>query len=206
MKMSSTPEKIVEVTRQLFASQGVENTSVRQIASAAGVNIAAINYHFGGRDNLVKTIFEMFIRALDEKRDALLAEAKKNAGKNAIGVRAVVVAHLRPWIDFKQEHPELMPIFRDFVNKKYQPDLSYKTIVQQKTEEVYGQFLSLVGESLPGIPETILKKRIHIAISMALSMLLIQWLPERLSEISGLPMTNDTFIDDIVALIEGNLT
>jgi len=37
---------------ELFAEHGLEGTSVRGIADKAGVNIAAINYHFGGKDKL----------------------------------------------------------------------------------------------------------------------------------------------------------
>lgn len=47
-----TKKKILEVARVLFADQGFEGTSVREIAKAADVNIASVNYHFTNKENL----------------------------------------------------------------------------------------------------------------------------------------------------------
>lgn len=47
-----TKTKILEVARVLFADQGFEGTSVREIAKAADVNIASVNYHFTNKENL----------------------------------------------------------------------------------------------------------------------------------------------------------
>ena len=49
---SDTRNKIVEVARVLFAEQGFEGTSVREIAKEAEVNLASVNYHFNNKENL----------------------------------------------------------------------------------------------------------------------------------------------------------
>lgn len=51
-----TKKKILEVARELFADQGFEGTSVREIAKAADVNIASVNYHFTNKENLFKEL------------------------------------------------------------------------------------------------------------------------------------------------------
>lgn len=51
-----TKEKIMEVARILFANNGFEGTSVRDIAKAADVNVASVNYHFSSKDNLFSEI------------------------------------------------------------------------------------------------------------------------------------------------------
>ena len=51
-KKGETKTQIMEVARPLFSEQGFDGTSIRQIAEKCGVNIAAINYHFGGKENL----------------------------------------------------------------------------------------------------------------------------------------------------------
>lgn len=51
-----TKKKILEVARVLFADQGFEGTSVREIAKAADVNIASVNYHFTNKENLFKEL------------------------------------------------------------------------------------------------------------------------------------------------------
>ncbi len=47
-----TRNKIVEVARVLFAEQGFEGTSIREIAKSAEVNLASVNYHFNNKENL----------------------------------------------------------------------------------------------------------------------------------------------------------
>ena len=48
----NTKLKILKVSHKLFADKGKNGVAVREIAKAAGVNVAAINYHFGNKDSL----------------------------------------------------------------------------------------------------------------------------------------------------------
>jgi TetR/AcrR family transcriptional regulator, regulator of cefoperazone and chloramphenicol sensitivity len=47
---------ILQVAGQLFAAKGFERTTSREICSAAGSNLAAVNYHFGSRDGLYEAV------------------------------------------------------------------------------------------------------------------------------------------------------
>lgn len=49
----------MEVARILFANQGFEGTSVREIAKGAEVNIASVNYHFTNKENLFNEILNL---------------------------------------------------------------------------------------------------------------------------------------------------
>ena len=49
-------EQIIEIAERLFAEQGFEAISVREIARAAGVNIAMISYYFGSKEKLYEEI------------------------------------------------------------------------------------------------------------------------------------------------------
>ncbi len=53
-----TRQRILETSLRLFAEHGFKGVSVRDISAAAGVNVAAVNYHFGGKQGLYRTIFE----------------------------------------------------------------------------------------------------------------------------------------------------
>jgi len=50
--ISDTKKRIIETAGNIFAESGFQNTTVRQICRQAGVNIAAINYHFGDKKGL----------------------------------------------------------------------------------------------------------------------------------------------------------
>lgn len=71
-----TKQKILEVANDLFAKHGFAATSVRDIASAADVNLAAINYHFKNKDNLYWRVFEYNYELIDNEVKALSESAK----------------------------------------------------------------------------------------------------------------------------------
>ena len=69
-----TAGRIVSAATRLFADKGYDGTSVKDICDAAGVNIAAINYHFVSKDNLCRHIIEQFAAEnLDSARRTLQA-------------------------------------------------------------------------------------------------------------------------------------
>ncbi|WP_285564709.1 TetR/AcrR family transcriptional regulator [Streptomyces sp. RTGN2] len=60
-------EKLLEAARQCLFAKGYERTTVRDLASAAGVSMAAIGYHFGSKEALLnQALFE----ALDSGGEA----------------------------------------------------------------------------------------------------------------------------------------
>ena len=55
---NSARQKIIDAAGDTFGSQGFKAATIRQICQAAGVNVAAINYHFGGKKELYRTVVE----------------------------------------------------------------------------------------------------------------------------------------------------
>jgi TetR/AcrR family transcriptional regulator, regulator of cefoperazone and chloramphenicol sensitivity len=60
----ATRQKIIEVAGVLFAEQGYVETSSKQITERAGTNAAAVNYHFGGREQLYVAVIDEVDRRL----------------------------------------------------------------------------------------------------------------------------------------------
>ena len=52
----ATRERILEAALDLFGERGLTGTTVRDIAQRAKVNVAAISYHFGGKDELYRAV------------------------------------------------------------------------------------------------------------------------------------------------------
>lgn len=62
MKASDkTIERIYTAAEQLFAEKGFTETSLRSITAKADVNLAAVNYHFGSKEGLIKAIFSRYL-------------------------------------------------------------------------------------------------------------------------------------------------
>jgi AcrR family transcriptional regulator len=58
--MSETKRRIVEAAGEIFADLGYEHATIRAISERASVNVAAINYHFGGKKNLYLAVLRFF--------------------------------------------------------------------------------------------------------------------------------------------------
>jgi len=69
-----THERILDAAQMLFAEKGFDATSVRDITTNAGCNVAAVNYHFGGKDNLYLESFRTMLGALRDQRLAVLGK------------------------------------------------------------------------------------------------------------------------------------
>ncbi len=60
----STRAALKAAARSLFARQGYEGTTIREIGKRSGMNMAMINYHFGGKQGLFSTIMAEELAAL----------------------------------------------------------------------------------------------------------------------------------------------
>ncbi|MDO6562509.1 TetR/AcrR family transcriptional regulator [Amphritea sp. 1_MG-2023] len=64
MRQSATAKKIMLSAEALFAEQGFAETTMREITSAANVNLAAVNYHFGSKKGLIAAVAEKYLTPL----------------------------------------------------------------------------------------------------------------------------------------------
>lgn len=60
----TTKQKIIQATMSIIAEEGLEKTTVRKIAARAGVNVAAVKYHFGGKDAVINESFAAVTKEL----------------------------------------------------------------------------------------------------------------------------------------------
>jgi AcrR family transcriptional regulator len=77
----TTKEALIETAGVLFADRGLEGTGVRAIAKSGNVNIAAVNYHFGSKENLyLEVIRHVLVQTRCPLAEKLLATRSEWAG------------------------------------------------------------------------------------------------------------------------------
>ena len=100
-----TRTRILDAAEELFMLHGFEGTSMRLLTSSAGVNLAAVNYHFGSKDALIEAVFRRRLDPMNAARiaalDKLQAEAGGRALSSALVIRAFVGESLRMIEDAK---------------------------------------------------------------------------------------------------------
>ena len=101
-----TKTRILDVAEELFAEQGLDRVSIRDITEAAKANLAAVNYHFGGKEELIAAVFERRIWPINQARLAALdALEERNAGK-PLKVEEILGAFILPTIACKPAKPK----------------------------------------------------------------------------------------------------
>ena len=92
---AATKAAVLNAAERLFAVNGFQNVSVRDITSEAAVNLASVNYHFGSKDALLFEIFRRRTAELNRERARMLHEAAdRHGGKPP--VRAILTALFAP--------------------------------------------------------------------------------------------------------------
>jgi len=61
-------ERLLDAAEELFCEHGFEGTSVRDIAAAAGCNIASVNYYFGGKEKLYLEVWRRHFNLMRQAR------------------------------------------------------------------------------------------------------------------------------------------
>jgi AcrR family transcriptional regulator len=95
----STKDRIIEAAEQLFAESGIAATSLRHITSRAGVNLAAVNYHFGSKDALVEAVYRRHLEPLNSARLNNLEQLEAAAKGRPLGVETIVRAFVEPLVE-----------------------------------------------------------------------------------------------------------
>lgn len=92
----STKQRILAAAEELFAQHGFAGASLRRVTAAAKVNLAAVNYHFGSKENLIEEVFRRRLDDLSAQRMQRLSAIKGQAGTQ---LEDVLDAFIRPALE-----------------------------------------------------------------------------------------------------------
>lgn len=102
----TTQERILQAAERVFAEQGALGARTRQIAAAAGVNVAQLHYHFGSKEDLYEAVLRRALRQLAERLQGALQDASVTSPD---GVARAVRAHF----DLLASRPHMVRLMMD---------------------------------------------------------------------------------------------
>ena len=100
-----TKERILDAAERLFADFGYRATSLRDITSEAGVNLASVNYHFGSKEALLAALLDRNFAPVNRRRIELL-DALEASTDGATDLSELVRAFLSPPFEQHSGDPE----------------------------------------------------------------------------------------------------
>ncbi|MFC3653516.1 TetR/AcrR family transcriptional regulator [Dyella humi] len=155
---ASTKERILTAAEALFAQRGFEGASLRQLTAAAGVNLAAVNYHFGSKDHLVEQVFK---RRLDQLNARRLAALKQIAGQQETTLEHVLSAFIRPALDLSYDGGGGL-FMRVLARAFAEHDDSLRKFLSENYGHVMRQFTAEFARLLPNLSKEELYWRIDL--------------------------------------------
>ncbi|GAB2793546.1 TetR/AcrR family transcriptional regulator [Rhabdobacter roseus] len=128
---SSSEEKIKEAAKSVFLKKGFAGTTARDIADAAGMNIALTNYYFRSKERLFVEIFQDLL--------ALYCTSTLHILDQPIGLREKIIAIIEEDYRLMKQEPSLVLFIMTEIHRdceKLLPEMSrYKEAMTKKLAE-----------------------------------------------------------------------
>ncbi|HET9663349.1 MAG TPA: TetR family transcriptional regulator [Burkholderiales bacterium] len=144
----STKDRILGAAEELFAQFGFSGTSLRQVTSRADVNIAAVNYHFGSKENLVN---EVFRRRMDDmtahRLQALKAAVQQHPGE----LEPILAAFVEPALALAQDRHGGGAFVRVVARAYAEKNDSLRKFLSDHYGHVLREFAKAIGACMPGL-------------------------------------------------------
>jgi AcrR family transcriptional regulator len=148
----NTKTRLLDTAERLFAHQGIEATSLRTITAEAGVNLAAVNYHFQSKEALMHAVIARRLDPINQRRLAMLDACEAEAGGGPVPLNQLLDAMLRPIFEMlsspaKTFAPMMSRIFTE------SSDLTEK-VFQKHMAHIMARFFPALERSIPHLSRT----------------------------------------------------
>ena len=161
---ADTKTRILDAAEALFVDHGLEATSMRMITAAAGVNLAAVNYHFGSKENLIQEVFRRRLGELNQRRLAALDRVESAAAAAGVRIKPsqVLEAFFEPSLQMATDETHGGRIFMQLLGRTYtEPNAFVRKFLAAEYADILGRFLDALYASLPGVPREEILWRFH---------------------------------------------
>lgn len=149
----TTRENILDTAEELFAINGISATSLRTIISKAKVNIAAVHYHFGSREGLIKEVFSRRISLVNEIRMQKLSELKRIYTNQPIPYREILRAFITPAITMGLNRDKKTKSFMKLMGRLHCEESLFKDQLMSEFAPTIKEFTESLKVSLPNQTE-----------------------------------------------------
>src|SRR6478672_10847007 len=154
--MSDTRDRILDTAERLFAERGFGATSLRSIIAAAGVNLAAVHYHFRSKEALLDAVLTRRIGPVNRERLTLLEQSRD------AGLEAVLEALIGPPMRLARD-PASATFMKLMGRLHAEADVA---LLRKHFGEVIERFMKALAEALPELPAEELQCRAFFCIGI----------------------------------------
>jgi AcrR family transcriptional regulator len=159
-----TRTDVFTAAERLFAQRGFRGVSIRDITAEAGANVAAVNYHFRSKDDLLLEIFRTRAAELNRERARMLHEVDERHG-DALPLREILAALFAPpirWYHANDGRRVALQFILRVRTEGTAPMLEHL----HKDVSHLDRFAAALKAALPSLPEELVYWRLHFCLGL----------------------------------------
>jgi AcrR family transcriptional regulator len=157
--MTDTKERILDTAERLIGEQGYAATSLRQVIAKAGVNLAAVHYHFGSKEDLLDAVVTRKVTPVNEARIAHLERVEAEAGSGPLAVEKVLESFFIPTAEVASRNPGFVRLMGQMLAEGMMP-----RIVERHFHATGRRFVTALRRAVPELPQEELLWRVHFMV------------------------------------------
>ncbi len=142
--------RMLRAAEKLFAEKGFAGTSVRDITKAGNCNVAAVNYHFGGKENLYIEVFRIHLAKMREVRiKSIIDSADQSRG--AVSLERLIRGFSIAFIE-SLTHSTDGTLFCDLMTREMlDPHLPQNMFSEDYVHPIQVSFLEVLRQIYPNL-------------------------------------------------------
>jgi AcrR family transcriptional regulator len=158
----ATKDRILDAAESLFMEHGFEATSLRSITTAAEVNLAAANYHFGSKEELFQAVLTRRLDPMNQERLDLLTALERAAAPDAVACEQILSAMFVPALKLARDRERGGKNFLRLLGRAYaDPAPFIRQFLSAQYAVMIARFKSAFAKALPELPPKELSWRLH---------------------------------------------
>jgi AcrR family transcriptional regulator len=160
--LNETQVRILDAAEELFMQHGFEGASMRMLTAGAGVNLAAINYHFGSKDALIEAVFRRRLDPMNVERIAQLDGLEQEASGAPLAAEAIIRAFIGASLRMIEDARGGGRNFIRLLGRAYtEPAKPIRALIGQMYAPTMERFKAAFVKALPDLPKDELVWRMH---------------------------------------------
>ncbi len=194
MSRAATRRRILDTAERHFALHGFSGTSLRGITRDAGVNVAAIHYHYGSKEQLLRATLERIVAPVNAERLRLLDEVLA-ASDGPPSVEAILSAFLCPDLVLIRDLGERGMIIARFSGRSAtEPDEVVARVLGEVFGDLGARFVAALALAQPEVPPVELLWRLRCVVAIITYLLANTGNPLSLLDVDDVPGTAERLV------------
>ncbi len=144
-----TRARLMVAAMDLVARHGIRGTTVRDLAQAAGTNLAAVNYHYGSKQELMSEAITRIMLPVNRRRMEMLAAAPRDPQTGGMAVRDILACLFRPVLESPVGPDGVRPYLRVLYHYRAEANAQANALIRETFEEAGRHFVDELVRALP---------------------------------------------------------